>query len=131
MLTFRFALIALAVLQALLVGAGMLLGSFADGGYWWERLPLLLAHPAAAVALLFVAAAPNPSLRLARIALTLLLVGIASDALLSAAIGLGITRGDWWLPLAFAAIPAVGVVYTLTLLNRDARHEPPGTAAFA
>ena len=131
MQTFRFALIALAVLQALLVGAGMLLGSFADGGYWWERLPLLLAHPAAAVALLFVAAAPHPSLRLARIALTLLLVGIASDALLSAAIGLGITRGDWWLPLAFAAIPTVGVVYTLTLLNRDARPEPPATAAFA
>lgn len=130
MQTFRFALIALAVLHALLVSAGMLLGSFADGGYWWERLPLLLAHPAGAVALLCVAALPAPSVRVVRLALALLLVSIASDALLSLAIGSGVTRGDWWLPLAFAVIPAVGVVYTLTLLNRDARPDRPA-AAFA
>lgn len=124
MQVFRIAMIALAAAQAALVGLGMLTGAFADGGYWWERLPMLLAHPAAAAALIVLAAQARPSGRLAGIALALLLLNVAADASLAAAIGLGVTRGDWWLPLAFSAIPAVGVLYTLTLLNREARPTP-------
>ena len=129
MQTFRIAMIALALAQAVLVGFGMLLGAFADGGYWWERLPMLLAHPAAAAALLALAVQERQAGRFLGIALALLLVNIAADAALSAAIGAGVTRGDWWLPLAFAAIPAVGVAYTLTLLNRHRHPTPPPVPA--
>ena len=128
MLVFRIALIALALAQAALAGLGMLISTFADGGYWWERLPMLLAHPAGAAALLALAAQNRPSGRFLGIALALLLANVAADASLSAAIGLGVTRGDWWLPLVFSAIPAVGVVYTLTLLNRGGRSAPPAPA---
>ena len=130
MQAFRIAMIALALAQAALVGFGMLLGAFADGGYWWERLPMLLAHPAGAAALLALAVPTRPAGRFLGIALALLLVNVMADTALSATIGAGVTRGDWWLPLAFAAIPALGVAYTLMLLNRD-RHPAPPTPAVA
>ena len=30
-------------------------------------------------------------------------------------------KGDFWLPLVFAAIPVVAAIYTLTLLTRQSR----------
>ena len=42
---------------------------------------------------------------------------MAAAALLALAglIAPGATKGDWWIPAAFAAIPAAGIVYALKL----------------
>lgn len=130
MKTFRIAMIALALLQALLVSFGMLIGAFADGGYWWERLPMLIVHPAAAVALLALTLPPRPPvLRWTVAALALLSLNLAADAAMSVAIGAGFARGDWWLPLVFSVIPAVVLVFTLATMLRP--RPPAGPVAAA
>ena len=113
----RIAMISLAVVQVIIAGFGALIGSFADGGEWFDRA-VLLFHPIAAISLLAIVAMPRLSRFLIRPVLALLLINIIADASLSLMIGLGFTRGDWWLPLVFSVIPAIAIIY----LQRSLRH---------
>ncbi len=103
---------ALALLNALLVAFTAAVGLFADGGEIWERLVLSVVHPIGAAALVLLVAAWT---RLGGLPRTLLVaalaVNIAVDGLLTLSILLGITRGDWWLPLVSTVVPAIGLVY--------------------
>lgn len=53
----------------------------------------------------------NASEGLRSFTLVLLLIGIAGDIALAALIGLDVLKGDWFLPLLFAVVPALGVIY--------------------
>ena len=53
----------------------------------------------------------NPAACTAHAPLVLLLVAIAADLVLAVLIGLGVVKGDWFLPLVFAVVPVVGVAY--------------------
>ena len=109
----------LAVVQAMLAGLTALIGAFANGGEWWERVPLILIHPVAAVALVILVVLPQPSRRFVIATAILLLVNVVTDVLLSLAILSGITRGDWWLPLMFSVIPLIALPYCLALGRRS------------
>lgn len=115
MKAFRIAMIALAAIQLLIAGYGALVGGFADGGgLWWERWALLVVHPVAAVALVALVSLRRPHALLSVAVMALLLFNIAVDALLSGAIIQGYTRGNWELPLVFAIIPVIGLIFAVT-----------------
>lgn len=40
----RIPLVFLAAAQGILVFCGVVISLFADGGFWWERIPMLLLH---------------------------------------------------------------------------------------
>ena len=107
----RIALTALAVVQLIIAGLVGMVGLFADGGGVFSRVLLAVIHPVAAVALIVALAARAPKPRLDAIAVALALASVAADAYISLAILAGAIRGDAWLPLAFAAIPAIAVAY--------------------
>ena len=109
----RVPLIILAVVQALLAAFGLWISTFADGGVWWERIPLVLLHPLAVIALLGLLLSGRPPPRLAGIALTLLLLSVIGSVALSGTMAVGLTKGDWWLPLAWAVIPLLSLPYAL------------------
>ncbi len=105
----------LAVVHLLFAAVTALVGMFADGGLW-ERIPIVIVHPAAAVLLLVAVTRPVPvSKRLKNLTMTLLLVNIAVDITLAALIAAGAARGDWYLPLLFAVVPAAGSAYVWRL----------------
>ncbi len=108
----------LVVVHTLLVVLAAMVGSFADGGQWWERLNLVGVHPAAAVALLVLAFGAEASRLLVRVTVALLLLSVASDAFISLAIRAGVTRGDWWLPLIFSVVPLIALFYCVPRLRR-------------
>ena len=125
----RVPLIILAVVQALLAAFGLLISTFADGGFWWERVSLVLLHPLAAIALLgLLLSGRRPAPWLASLALTLLALGILGSLAMSGAILSGWTRGDWWLPLVWAIIPLLSLPYALHHLG-GRRANAPGLAA--
>ena len=124
----RVPLIILAVVQALLAAFGLLISTFADGGFWWERISLVLLHPLAAIALLGLLLVGRPAPWLAGLALTLLSLGILGSLAMSGAILSGLTRGDWWLPLVWAIIPLLSLPYALHHLG-GRRANAPGLAA--
>ena len=89
-----------------------LTASFADGGSALERFLLGAVHPLAALLLLYaVVSSERPSLLIRRVTLALLAVSIGGDILVAVLIGLGTIRGDWPLPLTFAVVPVIGLVY--------------------
>ena len=124
----RVPLIILAVVQALLAAFGLAISTFADGGFWWERISLVLLHPLAAIALLGLLLVGRPAPWLAGLALTLLALGIIGSLAMSGAILSGWTRGDWWLPLVWAIIPLLSLPYALHHLG-GRRANAPGLAA--
>ena len=124
----RVPLIILAVVQAVLAAWGLGLSLFADGGVWWERIPLVLLHPLAVIALLGLLLSGRPTPRLAGIALTLLLLSIIGSLALSGMIVVGSTNGDWWLPLVWAVIPLLSLPYAIHHLG-GRRANAPGLAA--
>lgn len=124
----RVPLIILAVAQALLAAFGLLISTFADGGFWWERISLVLLHPLAAIALLGLLLVGRPAPWLAGLALTLLALGILGSLAMSGAILSGLTRGDWWLPLVWAIIPLLSLPYAIHHLG-GRRANAPGLAA--
>lgn len=115
----RIPLIVLAVVQALLALFGLAISSFADGGFWWERLPMALFHPLAVIALfwLLLTDPARPTPRLAGVTLSLLLLSIIGSLALSGAILSGLTKGDWWLPLVWVIIPLLSLPYALNALG--------------
>lgn len=104
-------MLVLAVLQVLVAGGAALVGSFADGADIVSRGVLVALHPIAAVALVVGLLAPSASPATQRVVLGLLALNILADLGLSASIALGIQTGDAILPLIFAVIPAIGVIY--------------------
>ena len=114
----RILLIMLALVQFLIAALTSFTGAFADGAALWERGIFTIVHPVAAIGLLVLAVAP--ALKPAGLAIIrlLLALNIAADLALAALIYTGATRGDWWLPLLFAAIPVIGLGYSL---NKKAR----------
>lgn len=113
------ALRVLAVVQAFLSAFTALVGSFADGGEWWDRLVLVGVHPTAAVLLLILVMSKEPPRALAIAAVTLLALNVVADAALALAIGTGASKGDWWLPLVFAVIPLIALPYGIRTLRGD------------
>lgn len=118
MLALRIAMIILAALNLAFAGLTALVGGFADGGEWWQRVILMAVHPAAAIALLLLVALPRPAGSLVLLVAALLLVSVASDVYMGALLYQGVVRGDWALSLAFAAVPFLGLLYALLLLTR-------------
>ena len=106
----RVPMIVLAVVYALLAAGGLAISTFADGGVWWERVPMVL-HLLAAVLLLWLVLTPGYAPRLATYAVVVMVASIAGSISLSVSITAGLSRGDWWLPLILAVIPAIGSLY--------------------
>ena len=128
MTAFRIIVLVLAVLQVLLTAFTGMVGAFADGGDLWSRLLLIVVHPLCAVSLLVLAVLPRPSPALAYAVAALLVANIFADLTLAQLIGVGTVKGDWWLPLMFSVIPAVGLAYALTI-GRHGRNSPSRTGA--
>ena len=114
----RRVVLALAVLQVIVAGFFALVGSFADGGTMWERLLLVVLQPLAALGLLFLVTVSRPAIPVILVAVTLLAATVVADGALAWNIARGATKGDWELPVVWALIPAVGLVYTLAMLRR-------------
>ena len=115
MVAFRIAVKILAVIHALLVGLTALAGAFADGGDIWQRLVVVLLHPAGAIALLVLVFARRLATTATLAIASLLLVNVIADLALALAIGTDLLKGDWELGLMFAAVPAIGIGYALSL----------------
>ena len=115
MTVFRTITLVLAVLQVLLTAFTGMVGAFVDGGDLWSRLLLIVVHPLCAVSLLVLAVLPRPSPALAYAVAALLVGNIFADLTLAQLIAVGTVKGDWWLPLTFSVIPAVGLAYALTI----------------
>ncbi len=121
---FRIVVLALALVQVVITGFTAMVGAFADGGDVWQRLVLVVLHPACAVALLLLALPRSPVKVMALAVAGLLLANVAADVVLSSAIARGVIKGDSLLPLVFVVIPVVGIVYALTLTVRRPRTAP-------
>ena len=117
-------MLALAVAQAALAGLTAMVGAFADGGGIWLRLVVVLLHPlCAASLLLLVLSSRLTRVRILAIA-ALMLTTVVVDLSFALAIGRGAVKGDWELPVVFAVIPALGVVYALILARAPNRSGP-------
>lgn len=123
MTVFRTITLVLAVLQVLFTAFTGMVGAFADGGDLWSLLLLIGVHPLCAVALLVLTLLPRPSPAIAYAVAALLVGNIFADLTLAQLIAVGTVKGDWWLPLTFSVIPAVGLVYALTLAQHK-RNSP-------
>lgn len=120
---FRIGMFALAAVYAVFAALLALVGSFADAGEWWQYVMVIAVQPIAAAALIVLVAAPRPSLPDGALWLiaAALAIAVCLEAFTAAAIAQGITRGQWWLPLAFGAIPALGLVYAAMLMRTGRR----------
>ena len=120
----RIAMLVLAFIYAALAMLTAAVGSFADGGDIWSRLVLVLLHPLAAGALFLLLLRTTASRTLVLAVAALLLATVAADLSLAAAIAGGAMKGDWELPVIFAVIPALGVLYALGRAVRSTRSSP-------
>ena len=110
-------MLVLAIVQIVLAGFTVLVGSFADGGDVWSRLLIVLLHPLCAAGLLLLVLLPRPATVVVLAIAALLAVNVIADLSVALMIAGGAVKGDWPLPLIFSVIPAIGVVYALTLLR--------------
>ena len=120
----RIVMLVLAFIYAALAMFTAAVGSFADGGDVWSRLVLVLLHPLAAGAFLLLVFRPTASRLLVMAIAALLLATVAADLSLAAAIAGGAMKGDWELPVIFAVIPALGVLYALGRAVTSTRSSP-------
>lgn len=105
----------LAAVHLLFAAVVTVVGLFADGS-WWERIPTVIVHPIAAVVLLVVVIRSGPVSKLLRcLTLTMLAANVAVDIIWAVLIAAGAIRGDWYLPLFFSIVPAVGSAYVWKL----------------
>ena len=109
----------LASLQILFSVFTGMVGSFANGGQWWERLVLVGVHPVAAVLLLILVIRAAPQKKLVAVTVAFLALNVVADVLLALAIGTGVTKGDWLLPLIFAVVPLIAFPYSVSQLRRS------------
>ncbi len=108
-------MLVLAIAHAALAVFAALAGAFADGGDVWSRLLLILLHPLCAAALLLLVLLPRAGIATVLAIAALLLANVGADLYTALTIWQGGLRGDWWLPAIFAVIPAIGIVYALTV----------------
>ena len=108
----------LAFVQVFIALFVAMVGSFADGGQWWDRLVLVGVHPVAAVLLLTLLMRKEVSRMLAGLAVLFLSINVAADVALALSIATGATKGDWFLPLVFAVIPLIALPYSISTLRR-------------
>ena len=114
----------LAVLQLLLTVFTAMVGLFTDGGDIFSRLILSILHPVAALAILVLIFRPTTPVPITVAVAVLLAINILADVMLSTMIGIGAMKGDWELPLVFAAVPTVAMIYAmLQLRSRQVRPE--------
>ena len=118
MTTSRRALFALALTQVIIAGFFALVGSFADGGTIWARLLLVVLQPLAALAFLFLVSLRQPPIPVVLVVITLLAVNVVADGVLAYDIARGAMKGDWELPVVWAVIPAIGLVWAGLFLMR-------------
>lgn len=107
------ALRVLAFVQVFFAAVTAMVGSFADGGQWWERLIVVGVHPAAALLLVVLVMRRGPAGVLALVTVVLLALNVVADAGLAVAIGSGAIKGDWALPLVFAVVPLIALPYCI------------------
>lgn len=107
----RILIIVLAVAQLGLAGVGILGASFADGVTLFDRIFLGIAVPAASVIFLILAVIERPPAIIAWVGVSLMALAVGYGGVVSALIANGEIKGDWQIPLAFVAIPCVGLVY--------------------
>jgi hypothetical protein len=110
-------MLVLAVVQTAFAGFTALVGAFADGGDLWSRLLVILIHPLCAAGMLLLVLLPRPATAVVLAIAGLLAVNVVADLTFAQLIAGGSVKGDWWLPLIFSVVPAVGIVYALTLLR--------------
>ncbi len=121
MAVFRMSFSVLAVIHAVFAGFTAMVGAFANGGDVWQRLLLVVLHPlGAAVVLLLAFRSRLSSTTIAAMAV-LLAVNVTADLVLARMMASGRVLGDWGLAVAFAVVPAIGLVYALTRLRFQAR----------
>ncbi|MCY3896681.1 MAG: hypothetical protein OXG17_09470 [Chloroflexi bacterium] len=120
----RIVMLVLAFIYAALAMFTAAVGSFADGGDIGSRLVLVLLHPLAAGALFLLLLRTEASRMLVLAIAALLLATVAADLALAAAIAGGTMKGDWELPVIFAVIPAIGVLYALGRAVTSTRASP-------
>lgn len=108
----------LAFVQIIIALFVAVVGSFADGGQWWERLVVTGIHPVAAVFLLILIMRQGVSKMLAGLTVLFLSINVAADVAVTLSIATGATRGDWWLPLVFAVIPVIALPHCISILRR-------------
>ena len=118
----RITTLVLSIVQVAFAGFTALVGAFADGGDLWSRLLLTLIHPLCAAGLLVMVLLPRLANALVVAIAGLLAVNIVADLAFALLIAAGTVKGDWWLPLIFSVIPAIGIIYALTRI-RAARSE--------
>ena len=116
----RPAMLALAGFHLALALLGAFAANFADGGDAISWTALTFVFPAAAVVLVVLAAAPRPSRAFALVAAGVLAVSVAVAAGVALAIATGGVNGQWWIPMLFAIVPAIGVPYALARRNAAA-----------
>ena len=113
----RIAVLVLVVIHTLFVGLTTLAGAFADGGDVWQRPLVVFLHPLGAAGVLLLVFVPR-LIRTATLAIAaLLLVNVIADLALAPRSAAGTVQGDWQLALVFAVVPAIGIVYALSLLR--------------
>ena len=110
-------MLVLAVVQTAFAGFTALVGAFADGGDLWSRLLVILIHPLCAAGMLLLVLLPRPATAVVLAIAGLLAVNVVADLTFAQLIAGGSVKGDWWLPLIFSVVPAIGIVYALTLLR--------------
>lgn len=125
----RLFMFVLVLLQLAVTAYSAGMSGLADSGASWERVTLMFVQPAAALGLhllaalglLLLAALSQPSVLLVRLVMALLAINIVADAALALSIALKYSPGDWRLPLIFAAIPLIGLMYAVSLTARKFR----------
>lgn len=125
MTSFKNTVRALAIIQLVFAGFTGLVGIFADGGDIWSRILVSLIHPVCAVAILLLSLRPRPANLTLLAVLAIIVVTISSDLTYALLIAGGSVKGDFWLPLAFSAIPVIAAIYALTLLTRQPSSDTP------
>ena len=118
MTAFKNTVRVLAIIQVVIAGFTAVVGAFADGGDVWSRLLVSLVHPVCAVAILLLALLPRLANPILFAILGVVMLAVAADLTYGILIALGSVKGDFWLPLVFAVIPTIAVIYALTLLAR-------------
>ena len=117
MTALRVPILVLAITQAVFAGFTALVGAFADGGDLWSRLLVVLIHPLCAAGMLLLVLLPRPATAVVIAIAGLLAVNVVADLTFAQLIAGGSVKGDWWLPLIFSVVPAIGIVYALTLFR--------------
>ena len=117
MTALRVPILVLAITQAIFAGFTALVGASADGGDLWSRLLVVLIHPLCAAGMLLLVLLPRPATAVVIAIAGLLAVNVVADLTFAQLIAGGSVKGDWWLPLIFSVVPAIGIVYALTLLR--------------